>query len=58
MSDLGDIQEGKIPEGADLSKLTSAASTFSELSSDKVTQAQDVIEKHAKDTCDVELGSS
>lgn len=58
MSDLGDIQKGKIPAGADVSKLSSLASSFSEISSDKVLKAQKAIEKHAKDTCDVNLGSS
>jgi hypothetical protein len=56
MSDLADIQSGKIPEGADVSKLSSLGTTFSEISSDKVLDAQKVIEKHAKDECDVELG--
>ena len=58
MSDLGDIQAGKIPEGADVSKLSSLAGTFSEIQSDKVTKAQAAITKHAKDVCKVELGSS
>lgn len=58
LSDLGDIQAGKIPEGADMTKLASLGSTFSEISSDKVTKAQANIEKHAKDTCNVELGTS
>ncbi|MCW2840913.1 MAG: hypothetical protein JWR55_2396 [Aeromicrobium sp.] len=58
MSDLPEIQAGNIPEGVDVSKLTSLASTFSEISSDKVTKAQATIEKHAKDSCDVDLGAS
>ncbi|MET0767304.1 MAG: hypothetical protein ABW075_05915 [Aeromicrobium sp.] len=58
MSDLADIQAGNMPEGVDVSKLSSLTSSFSEISSEKVTKAQDVIEKHAKDTCDVELGAS
>ncbi|MET0930825.1 MAG: hypothetical protein ABWX74_14995 [Aeromicrobium sp.] len=58
MSDLADIQAGNIPEGVDVSKLTSLSSTFSEISSEKVTKAQDAIEKHAKDECDVDLGAS
>lgn len=58
MSDLGDIQAGKIPEGVNLQKLNSLVSSFSEISNEKVTAAQDTIQKHAKDVCKVELGSS
>lgn len=56
MSDIKEMQAGKIPEGADVSKLTALASSFNDISSDKVLDAQKAIEKHAKDECDVELG--
>jgi hypothetical protein len=58
MSDLPEIQAGNIPEGVDVTKLNSLAGTFGEISSDKVTKAQETIEKHAKDSCDVDLGAS
>lgn len=57
MSDLEDIQAGKIPEGADVSKLSSLATSFGDISSAKVKSAQTAITKHAKDVCKVTLGS-
>jgi hypothetical protein len=58
LSDLGAIQAGTIPEGVDVSKLTSLVGSFQAITGEKVTAARDAIEKHAKDTCDVELGAS
>lgn len=58
MSDLANIQKGDIPKGADVSKLASLGDSFSAITSEKVTKAQATIEKHAKDTCDVDLGMS
>lgn len=58
MSDLGEIQKGKIPPGADVSKLSSLGDSFAAITGEKVATAQATIEKHAKDTCDVDLGMS
>ena len=58
MSDLGEIQQGKIPPGADVSKLSSLGESFSAITGEKVSKAQATIEKHAKETCDVDLGAS
>jgi hypothetical protein len=58
MSDLGDIQAGKVPEGTTVPKLKELATTFSQIQSEKVTTAQDAIQKHAKDVCKVDLGAS
>lgn len=58
MSDLGDIQRGKIPPGADMNKLASLGDSFSAITSQEVATAQADIEKHAKETCDVDLGMS
>lgn len=57
-SDLANIQKGKIPKGADMSKLTGLASEFAKISNAKFTKASENIEKHAKDVCKVDLGSS
>jgi hypothetical protein len=57
-SDLAAIQAGNIPAGADPSKLAGLASSFSDISSAKVTTAQKNIEKHAKSSCDVDLGAT
>jgi phage-related minor tail protein len=57
-SDFDDIQKGDIPEGVDVSKLSGLASEFSKLNSDEFTKASQNIEKHAKDTCKVDLGGS
>lgn len=58
LSDLGEIQKGNIPKGADVSKLSSLGESFSAITGEKVSKAQATIEKHAKDTCDVDLGMS
>jgi len=54
-SDLEDMENGEIPEGADMSKLAGLATEFEDLDSDKVTKAADNISKHAKDECGVDL---
>lgn len=58
LSDLPAIQKGDIPKGADVSKLSSLGESFSAITTEKVSKAQATIEKHAKDTCDVDLGMS
>jgi hypothetical protein len=58
VSDLEKIQQGELPEGADMAKLQGLAADFQKLGDEKFTKASDAIEKHAKDECDVDLGSS
>lgn len=55
LSELGDLQSGKLPEGVDMAKLQEAASSFSKLNSQDFTDATKSIEKHAKDVCKVDL---
>lgn len=55
LSDLGELQSGKLPDGVDMAKLQEAASSFTELNSQDFTDASASIEKHAKDVCKVEL---
>lgn len=54
-SDFAKIQSGELPEGVDPTKLQDVASSFTELSDEKFTDAGDAIQKHAKDVCDVTL---
>lgn len=58
MSDLGDIQAGKVPKGADVSKLATLGDSFSAITTEEVSKAQATIEKHGKETCNVDLGMS
>ncbi len=58
MSDLGDLQEGKVPKGADVSKLSTLGESFSAITSEEVSKAQATIQKHGKETCKVDLGMS
>jgi hypothetical protein len=58
LSDLDDIQAGKIPEGVDMSKLAGLSTTLGDVSSEKYTDASKNIEKHAKDVCKVDLSDS
>ena len=55
LSDLDDLQSGKLPEGVDMAKLQEAATSFTKLNSQDFTDASTAIEKHAKDVCKVEL---
>ena len=57
-ADLGKIQSGQVPEGVDVSKLQGLASEMSKLNSSEFTDASKAIDKHAKDTCKVDLSSS
>ena len=55
LSDLEEIQAGRVPEGVDASKLASLGATLNDINSEKYTDASKNIEKHAKDTCNVDL---
>jgi hypothetical protein len=57
-ADIAKIQQGQAPAGADPEKLAALAPKLQALSGAKVDKAAKAIEKHAKDTCDVKLGSS
>ena len=56
-SDFAEIQQGKMPEGVDVAKLQGLAAEFQTLSSSKFEKASNDIEKHAKDTCKVDLNA-
>ena len=57
-SDLDKIQKGEVPPGVDVSKLTGLAAEFTKLNSADFTKASKNIEKHAKNTCKVDLNKS
>ncbi len=54
-ADFAKIQAGELPEGVDPTKLQGVASSFTQLSDEKFTDAGNNIQKHAKDACDVTL---
>jgi cytochrome c556 len=56
--DIAKMQQGQVPKGVDPQKLTDLAPKLQAMGSAKVKKASDAIEKHAKDTCKVTLGSS
>lgn len=56
-SDFAALQEGKMPEGVDVAKLQGLATEFQKLDSAEFDKASKAIEKHAKDTCEVNLAS-
>ena len=58
ISDLEGLSSGNIPEGLDQTKLAALAEDLQAVGSEKVQDAADNIEKHAKDECDVDLGES
>jgi hypothetical protein len=57
-ADIAKMQQGQIPKGADPTKLAALAPKLQQISSAKVSKASKAIEKHAKSTCKVTLGSS
>ena len=57
-ADIAKMQQGQIPKGADPQKLAALAPKLQEMSSAKLETASKNIEKHAKSTCKVTLGSS
>jgi hypothetical protein len=56
--DIAKMQQGQLPKGADPQKLAELAPKLQAMGSGKVKTASKNIEKHAKDTCKVTLGSS
>lgn len=56
-ADLPKLAEGQVPEGADAEKVQALVPKLAKLGDEKVQKASDAIEKHAKDTCDITLGS-
>jgi hypothetical protein len=56
-SDFAALQEGKMPEGVDVSKLQGLATEFQKLDSAEFDKASKAIEKHAKDVCKVNLSA-
>ncbi len=57
-SDLAAMQNGQIPQGADLSKLQALAPKLQSLNSSDVSDAAKNISDDAKKSCDVDLTSS
>jgi len=57
VSDLAEMQQGKLPEGVDPAKLEGLVSTMSKFSDAKFKTASDRIAKHAKDVCKVDINS-
>ncbi len=58
VSDLEGITTGQLPEGFDETKLTALAEDLQAVGTQKVQDAADNIEKHAKDECDVDLSET
>ena len=56
-SDFAELQEGKMPEGVDVSKLQGLATEFQKLDSAEFEKSSKAIEKHAKDVCKVDLSA-
>jgi hypothetical protein len=56
LEDLANAQQGKAPEGVDRQKLAAIVPKLQALSDAKFDKATKAIEKHAKETCDVNLG--
>lgn len=57
-ADLDKIQKGQMPENVDASKLQGLANEMTKLSGSDFTAASKAIEKHAKETCKVDLNAS
>ena len=57
-SDLAGLQNGKVPQGADLSKLQSLLPKLQSLNSTDVSDAAKNISDDAKKSCDVDLGAN
>ena len=57
-ADLPDIQDGKLPAGVTVDKLTAFAADLQKLNNDAFAEARTEIGKQAKDVCGVELGAS
>lgn len=57
-SDLNELSTGELPEGVTQEDLTALGERLQGLNGEDVQEATDKISKHAKDECDVDLGSS
>jgi hypothetical protein len=57
-ADIAKMQSGTVPKGVDPQKLEALAPKLQAMSGAKVEKAAKAIEKNAKDTCKVTLGSS
>ena len=57
-ADIAKMQQGQVPKNVDPQKLAALAPKLRAMSSAKVDKASKAIEKHAKTTCNVKLGSS
>ncbi len=55
-ADLAKAEGGQLPKGVDPQKLAAIVPKLQALSNAKFKKASTAIEKHAKDTCDVNLG--
>lgn len=56
-SDLGELQAGKMPAGLDADEMTQLSTTLSKVDATKLVSASQHISTHAKEECDVTLGS-
>ena len=56
--DLAKMSQGQMPENFDMTKLQQLQEDMSSLGDQKFEDASNAIEKHAKDECNVDLGSS
>lgn len=58
LEQLGEaIATGKVPEGVSAEKLTELGTRMQKLDSESVDKATEAITKHAKDECDLDLGT-
>jgi hypothetical protein len=57
-SDLASMQQGQMPQGADMQKLQALGTKLQSLSNSDFTSAAQAIAKNAKDTCGVDLNAS
>ncbi len=53
--DLGELQQGKVPEGVDVSKLTGLSTTLAKFNDAKFKTASENIASHAKSVCKVDI---
>jgi hypothetical protein len=57
-SDLEAMTSGEIPEDLDPTKIAALGEQLQGLTDEKFQEASENIEKHAKDECDIDLGTS
>jgi hypothetical protein len=58
LADLEKMANGEMPEGVDMEKLATLTDDLGAITSGEVEEADNNIEKHAKDECDVDLSES